>query len=93
MKHNPRPDAKRIVTGVDVTGQIPLLEYRRFGEAPPKWILWVAYNPRKDAGTYLVLSEDGSILRETTYPDGSVECSVITPAHYRRAGVRHVPKS
>lgn len=73
---------RRPVTGLTTTGQIPLLEFRSFGESKPKWIIWLAYNPNRDAGTYLILNDDASVWRETTYPDGSVECVVITPPNY-----------
>jgi len=76
--------AKRQFTGVDIMGQTPLLEQRTFGENNPLWLLWLAYNPDRTSGTYLVLSHDGSILRETIYSDGSMQVGIITPAQKLR---------
>jgi hypothetical protein len=68
--------AKGSITGVDLTGQIPLLE-----KAYPSghWLLWLAYNPDRTQGTYLRLLPDGSIWRETLMHDGSVQTVVIKP--------------
>ena len=88
MSRKPRP-----VTGISFGSQQPLIEHRTFGEGTPKWIIWLSYNPDRTHGTYLVLNEDGSIIRETEYPEGGVECAVIKPASYKRAGHRKVPKT
>lgn len=80
---------RRPVTGVGVTPQMPLLEFRTFGEGKPKWILWLAYNTNRDAGTYLILHDDGAIWRETTYPDGSVECGIVTPPCHTKPKGNH----
>jgi hypothetical protein len=85
--------ASRPVVGIDFGAQTPLLEHRSFGECVPKWIVWLAYNKDRTAGTYLVLNEDGSVLRETTYPDGGVETVVIKPQSYKRGSNRKVPGS
>lgn len=85
--------APRPVVGIQFGGQQPLIEFRTFGEGTPKWIVWLAYNPDRTFGTYLVLNEDGSILRETEYPDGGVEVAVIKPAEYKRANKREVPQT
>lgn len=83
-----RSRVPRPVTGISPTAQTPLLEFRTFGESVPKWIVWLAYNPNRDAGTYLILNNDGSIIRETTYPDGSVEVAQIAlpSLHGKRFG-------
>lgn len=89
MRHTTRPDVRRPVTGFNVSAQTPLLEFRTFGENKPKWIVWLAYNTNRDAGTYLILHDDGSVWRETTYPDGSVSCAVITPPTYVKPRGHH----
>lgn len=81
--------ARRPVTGVRTTAQTPLLEFRTFGEAKPKWILWLSYNPNRDAGTYLIMQDDGSVWRETSYEDGSVECAVVTPPSFPKPKGNH----
>ena len=80
---------KRIFTGIDFCGQPQLLEFRRFGETVPRWILWLAYNPDRTLGTYLVLNEDGSIWRETVYPEGGTDVCVITPPSRQRTKSSH----
>lgn len=80
---------RRPVTGITSSNQIPLLEFRVFGEHKPKWIVWLSYNPDRDAGTYLILNDDGSIWRETTYPDGGVDTVLITPASERKRKYNH----
>lgn len=72
------------ITGIIAMGQIPLLEHRSFGDAPPRWIVWLAYNKDRTSGTYLILSNDGAIWKETTYPDGSVSCHIVKESSFRR---------
>lgn len=71
----------RLVTGLtlELGSQMPLLEFRTFGESKPKWILWLAYNSKRDEGTYLILNDDGSIWRETILSEGGTNVVVITP--------------
>lgn len=83
------PRQRRPVTGVTATAQTPLLEFRTFGEGKPKWILWLAYNPNRDAGTYLLLNDDGSVYRETIYPDGGCDCVVVTPPSIKKGRTNH----
>jgi len=80
---------KRIFTGLDFAGQTPLLEFRILGESIPRWLVWLSYNPDRTQGTYLILNEDGSIWRETTYPDGGVETGVIAPQVRKAGRARH----
>lgn len=75
-------------TGVDITGQTPVLVQKEFGGAV-RWCLWLAYNGSFSEGTYLILFDDGAIWRETTQPDGGVHTVVITPSQRKpRLGPR-----
>lgn len=85
--------ARRPVVGIEFSSQQPLIEHRSFGEGIPKWIVWLSYDAERVHGTYLVLNEDGSVIRETEYADGGVEAVVIKPASYKRGSNRGVPKS
>lgn len=77
-RHVTRPH-KREVTGVEVRGQIPLLEHREFAPGNKQWVLWLSYNRNQDAGTYLIMYRDGSIVLETLYPTGEVSVLPIKP--------------
>lgn len=59
-------------TALITTHQVPLLVH-----AGPHWQVWISYAPKMEAGTYLVLREDGSIMRETLSPTGEV-INVVT---------------
>lgn len=78
------------VTGLQVGSQTPLFEHRSFGEQRPKWIVWLSYNIERTSGTFLILNEDGSILRETVLPEGGTNVVVIKPASFKRGSTSHV---
>lgn len=65
------------MTGLGHFSQRPLLEW-----CHGYWKLWLAYDSgvplgRACGGTFLVLSEDGSIQRMTTEPTGSVSHTIL----------------
>jgi hypothetical protein len=68
----------RRITGVQLTGQTPLLEQVRHGHVK-QWCLWLAYNHDRTEGTWLTLHDDGMILRHTGDATGAVHTVVITP--------------
>lgn len=70
---------KRELTGVELSGQTPLLEHREFAPGNKQWVLWLSYNLNQDAGTYLIMYQDGSIVLETLYPTGEVSVLLIKP--------------
>jgi hypothetical protein len=68
--------AKRVMTGIVVSHQMPLAEFvydERNAEAV--WRIWLNYDGKRECGTYLELYGDGSIRRET-FGDGGVAGSV-----------------
>jgi hypothetical protein len=69
---------RNLITGVDLSGQIPLLE-----KSGPHWLLWLSYNPERSQGTFLRLLSDGQIWRETLLHDGSVRTQIIKPSTNR----------
>jgi hypothetical protein len=59
-------------TGLGQLSQPPLLQW-----CHGYWQLWLAYNRARTAGTFLVLSPDGSITRMTEQPTGEL-VNVVT---------------
>lgn len=74
--------AKRVLTGIVVSHQIPLAEfvYDEQG-ATATWRIWLNYDRGREYGTYITLCDDGSIIRETVDESGErCRCGTITPA-------------
>jgi hypothetical protein len=78
-KKAPERKHKRAVIGVELMGQTPLLEHREFAPGNKLWVLWLAYNLQQDAGTFLVLHNNGEIMMETLSPTGAVSSVLIKP--------------
>lgn len=78
-KKAPERKHKREITGMELSGQTPLMEHREFAPGNKLWVIWLSYNLHQDAGTYLVLHNNGEIVLETLYPNGSVGTVTIKP--------------
>lgn len=72
----------RSFTGIIESHQTPLLEYVYFEHSVDAiWRVWLNYDRQREAGTYIVLCSDGSIVRETRMATGEVvRVGTVKPA-------------
>ena len=82
-----RPDASRVFTGLERTGQMALAEWDHQTE---QWYIWLAYDSTRALGSFLVLGHDGGIIRVDRRATHT-ERTVVTPP-FGRAGRKKAAK-